>query len=61
MTFGPSVIVRRFVAAGLVVYSTLAAAPHATAPFDSSTVSRDAPAVAARVADRPVAALKGTP
>lgn len=51
MTAGLSVVVRRLVAAGLVVCGTLAAPPHAAAQFDPARVSREAAPVAARFPD----------
>ena len=55
MRFDPSVVVRRLAAAGLVVCGTLTATPHAAAQFDPARVSREAPPVAARFPDPPVA------
>ena len=55
MRFDPSVVVRRLAAAGLVVCGTLTAPPHAAAQFDPARVSREAPPVAARFPDPPVA------
>ncbi|MFN7979059.1 MAG: M14 family metallocarboxypeptidase [Vicinamibacterales bacterium] len=55
MTAGLSVVVRRLLAAGLVVCGTLAGPPRAAAQFDPARVTREAAPVAARFADPPVA------